>query len=126
MNKQVLTIRSYDTGIYTVTDCLPPIKYFVTPNAYTEELITEQTDYLKSCKAKYLIMKTEAPIYYSNFLPDVTHDYDLLCETKEVYRIEFLLDPLEYLWTLGYMRKFIESIHTPKQEIVTYRLYLRR
>lgn len=126
MNKQVLTIRSYDTGIYTVTDCLPPIKYFVTPNAYTEELITEQTDYLKSCKAKYLIMKTEAPIYYSDFVPDVTRDYNLLCETKEVYRIEFLLDPLEYLWTLGYMRKFIESIHTPKQEIVTYRLYIRR
>ena len=28
--KQVLTIRSYDTGIYTLTDCLPPIKYFCT------------------------------------------------------------------------------------------------
>lgn len=126
MNKQVLTIKSYDTGIYTVTDCLPPIKYFVTPNAYTEELITEQTAYLESCQAKYLIMKTEAPVYYSNFLPDVTRDYVLLCETKEVYRIEFLLNPLEYLWTLGYMNELIERIYTPNRINITYRLYRRK
>jgi hypothetical protein len=125
-DKQVLTVKSYDTGIYTITDCLPPIKYFVTPNAYTEELVTEQTDYLKSCKAKYVIMKTEAPIYYQNFLPDLSQDYKLLCETKEPYRIECLLNPLEYLWTLGYMRSFIERFYTPERVYITYRLYYRK
>lgn len=125
-NKQVLTIRSYDTGIYTLTDCLPPIKYFVTPNAYVEELVNEQTDYLQSCKAKYLIMKTEEPSYYGNFHPDLTHDYNLLCETNNIWRPEFLLHPMEFLWSLGYMRGLIEYIYTPERQSVAYRLYQRK
>ena len=55
ISKKVLTVRSYDTGIYTLTDCLPPIKYFSTPDVYIEELVREQTDYMESCQAKYII-----------------------------------------------------------------------
>ena len=124
--KQVLTIRSYDTGIYTLTDCLPPIKYFVTPNAYVEELVTEQTAYLESRQAKYLVMKTEEPICYGTFHPDLKHGYDLVCETVNPRRVEFLLHPLQFLWTLGYTRTSIESFYTPEQESVTYRLYRRK
>lgn len=109
-SKQVLTVRSYETGIYTQTDCLPPIKYFVTPNAYVQELVEEQTAYLASCQAKYLIMKTEEPIYYGTFHPDLTRDYNLVCETSEPRRREFLLCPLQYLHP---------------SETVTYRLYKR-
>lgn len=125
--KQVLTIKSYDTGIYTLTDCLPLIKYFVTPNAYVEELITEQTEYLKSCKAKYLIQKTDGfAHYYGTFNPDVLRDYELVCETENIYRPEFLLHPMEFLWSLGYMKELIEQFCTPERRQVTYRLYQRR
>lgn len=123
-DKQVLTVKSYDTGIYTLTDCLPPIKYFSTPNAYLEELVTEQTNYLKSCKAKYLIMKEDGfPHYYSSFHLDLTRDYTLIQEETNVYRCEFLLHPLQFLWSLGYMNAFIEHFYTPEHRNVTYRLY---
>jgi len=125
-HKEILTIRSYDTGIYTQTDCLPPIKYFCTPNAYVEELVEEQTAYLESCKAKYLIMKTEEPIYYSTFHPNLEHDYKLVCETTETCRSEFLLHPLQFLWSLGYMKGLVERIYTPEHRFVTYRLYRRK
>ena len=124
--KQVLTIRSYDTGIYTLTDCLPPIKYFCTPNAYVEELISEQTAYLESRKAKYLIMKTEEPICYSAFHPDLTRDYMLIQEESHAFRQEFILHPLQFLWSLGYMKGLIERFYTPEHLLVTYRLYRRR
>ena len=123
-DKQVLTVKSYDTGIYTLTDCLPPIKYFVTPNAYTEELIHEQTNYLESCKAKYVIMKTDSfAHYYGDFQPNLTRDYELVQETSCIYRTEFLLHPLEFLWSLGYMNRLIERIYSPEQRKVIYRLY---
>ena len=122
-DKQVLTVKSYDTGIYTLTDCLPPVKYFSTPNAYLEELVTEQTNYLKSCKAKYLILKTEEPVHYENFHPDLTRDYTLIQEESNVYRCELLLHPLQFLWSLGYMNAFIEHFYSPEHRNVTYRLY---
>jgi hypothetical protein len=124
--KQVLTIRSYDTGIYTLTDCLPPIKFFVTPNAYVEELITEQAAYLESRKAKYLIMKTEEPVYYGTFHPDLTHDYDCICETSNACRFEFLLHPMQFLWSLGYMKGVVEHFYTPNHSLINYRLYRRK
>lgn len=123
-DKQVLTVKSYDTGIYTLTDCLPPIKYFSTPNAYLEELVTEQTNYLKSCKAKYLIMKEDGfPHYYGSFHLDLTRDYTLIQEESNVYRCEFLLHPLQFLWSLGYVNAFIEHFYTQEHRNVTYRLY---
>jgi hypothetical protein len=124
--KQVLTIRSYDTGIYTLTDCLPPIKYFCTPNAFVEELITEQTAYLESRKAKYLVMKTEEPICYGSFHPDLTRDYVLVQEESQLCRQEFILHPLQFMWSLGYMRGLIERFYTPEQLLITYRLYRRK
>lgn len=124
--KEILTVKSYDTGIYTRTDCLPPIKYFVTPNAYVEELVAEQTAYLESCRAKYLVMKTEPPIYYSSFHVDMTRNYDLLCETEELRRCELLVHPLHFLWSLGYLRDAIERIYTPERPTVSYRLYRRK
>ena len=124
--KQVLTIRSYDTGIYTLTDCLPPIRFFCTPNAYVEELITEQTAYLESRQAKYLIMKTEEPICYPMFHPDLTRDYQLVQETSHPFRQEFILHPLQFLWSLGYMKGLMERIYTPNPLHVTYRLYRRK
>ena len=123
-DKQVLTVKSYDTGIYTLTDCLPPIKYFSTPNAYVEELVREQTAYLKSCQAKYLIQKSgDASKYYDSFHPDLERDYTLIQEASNAYRTEFLLHPLEFLWSLGYMRGFIERFHTPEGRRVVYRLW---
>ena len=123
-DKQVLTVKSYDTGIYTLTDCLPPIKYFSTPNAYVEELVREQTAYLESCKAKYVILKDDSfPHYYSTFHPNLTRDYTLIQETSDTYRTEFLLHPLQFLWSLGYMKGFIESFYTPEHHNVYYRLY---
>ncbi|MCH5169377.1 MAG: glycosyltransferase family 39 protein, partial [Prevotellaceae bacterium] len=124
--KGVLTVKSYDTGIYTLTDCLPPVKYFSTPNAYVEELVAEQTACLESCQAKYLIMKTEPPIYYETFHVDLTKDYELLCETEEVRRKEFLLHPLYYLWSLGYMNGLFERICKPERQTISYRLYKRK
>lgn len=125
--KQVLTIKSYDTGIYTLTDCLPPIKYFATPNAYTEELVKEQTNYLNSCRAKYIILKTDDfPHYYGSFNPNLSQNYNLIRETTAIYRPEFLLHPMEFLWSLGYMREFIEHFYTPEHRLVTYRLYQRK
>lgn len=121
--KEVLTVKSYDTGIYTLTDCLPPIKYFVTPNVYIEELVTEQTEYLESCRAKYLAMKTKEPIYYSSFRPDLTRDYELVCEAEKNYRHEFLLHPLQFLWSIGYMRGLMEHFYTPEHDVFYYRLY---
>ena len=47
--KQVLTVKSYNTGIYNLTGTLPPVKYFCTPNVYLPELVEEQTAYLESC-----------------------------------------------------------------------------
>lgn len=122
--KEILTVKSYDTGIYTLTDCLPPIKYFCTPNTYFPELVEEQTTYLESCRAKYLIQKSgDTCRYYGSFRPDLGRDYDLIKEASDDYRTEFLLHPLEFLWSLGYMRGFIESFHTPERRLVIYRLY---
>ena len=123
-DKQVLTINSYDTGIYTLTDCLPPIKYFVTPNVYVKELVDEQTDYLTTCKAKYLIRKTDGfEHYYETFHPDLSRDYRAIYTTTSAYRPELLLHPLEYLWTLGYIRGVVEKQGEPERRVVTYRLY---
>ena len=125
--KQVLTVKSYDTGIYTLTDCLPLIKFFSTPNAYVEELVREQTAFLESRKAKYLIMKTDGfERYYGSFRPNLQRDYTLIKETKAIYRPEFLLHPMEFLWSLGYMRGIINRIYTPEHRLVTYRLYCRK
>lgn len=124
--KQVLTLNSYDTGVYTQTDCLPPIKFFCTPNAYVEELVREQTDFLESCKAKYIIMKTEFNTHYSTFRPNIDRDYVLVQEESYVHRKEFILHPLEYLWSLGYMRGFIERFYTPEKERIIFRLYRRK
>lgn len=124
--KEILTVKSYDTGIYTQTDCLPPVRYFVTPNAYVEELVAEQTAYLESCRAKYLVMKTEPPVYYSSFHVDMTRHYDLLRETEELRRCELLMHPLHFLWSLGCLRGVIERFYTPERPTVTYRLYRRK
>lgn len=123
-DKEVLTVNSYDTGIYTLTDCLPPVKYFSTPNAYIEELVLEQSACLKSRRCKYLIRKDNGFVgYYGSFCPDLSKDYELIKETKDVYRPEFLLHPLEFMWTLGYMKRFIEKFHTPERREVKYQLY---
>ena len=124
--KEVLTVMSYETGIYTLTDCLPPIRFFCTPNFYTEELVREQTDYLNSLKAKYLIQKSETPIFYDKCQPALPPDYLLLQETSQPSRPEFLLHPMEFLWSLGYMRGIINRIYTPEHRLVTYRLYCRK
>jgi len=125
--KQVLTVKSYNTGIYNLTGTLPPVKYFCTPNVYLPELVEEQTAYLESCQAKYLIQKSgDTARYYGSFQPDLERDYVLMKETSEDYRTEFLLHPLEFLWTLGYMQGFIESFYTPEHRLVTYRLYCRK
>lgn len=122
--KEILTVKSYDTGIYMLTDGLPPIKYFCTPNTYIPELVQEQTAYLKSCQAKYLIQKTgDASKYYDSFHPDLERDYTLIQEVSNAYRTEFLLHPLEFLWSLGYMKGFIEYFHTPEHRLVTYQLW---
>lgn len=122
--KEVLTVKSYGIGIYALTDCLPPIKYFFTPNAYIEELVTEQTEYLESCKAKYLVMKTHEPICYDSFCPDLTRDYELIYETEETYhRQALLLHPLQFLWSIGYMRGLMEHFYTPEHDVFHYRLY---
>ena len=125
-DKEVLTVMSYETGIYTLTDCLPPIRFFCTPNFYTEELVREQTDYLTSLKAKYLIRKSDVPICYDKCQPDLPRDYLLVQETSEASRPEFLLHPLEFLWSLGYMNGFIERFHSPEHRLVTYSLYRRK
>ena len=124
IRKKVLTVRSYDTGIYTLTDCLPPIKYFSTPDVYIEELVREQTDYMESCQAKYIIQKDDGnAYYYGSFRPNIEQDYILIQEASDKYRYEFLLHPLQFLWSLGYMNRLIEKIYTPKHHNVNYRLY---
>ena len=100
------------------------IKYFVTPNVYVKELVDEQTDYLTTCKAKYLIRKTDGfEHYYETFHPDLSRDYRAIYTTTSAYRPELLLHPLEYLWTLGYIRGVIEKQCEPERRVVTYRLY---
>lgn len=127
MEKQVLTVKSYDTGIYTLTDCLPPVKYFSTPNAYVPELVREQTAFLESARAKYLVRKDNGfSGYYPDFHPDLTRHYELVQEASDVFRPEFLLHPAEFLWTLGYMNGLVERFHTPEKRRVTYQLYRRK
>ena len=71
-------------------------------------------------------MKTEFNTHYSTFRPNIDRDYVLIQEESYVHRKEFILHPLEYLWSLGYMRGFIERFYTPEKERIIFRLYRRR
>ena len=61
--------------------------------------------------------------YYETFHPDLSRDYRAIYTTTSAYRPELLLHPLEYLWTLGYIRGVVEKQGEPERRVVTYRLY---
>lgn len=128
-DKQVLCTKSYETGIYILTDCLPPIAHFFTMNVYVPDYIETHRAYLASGKAKYVIRKSDGSGnetgHYKDFVPDLSN-YELVMESYTDYRTEFILHPLQYLWTLGYTQPLMRRFYTPDDRNVHWMLYRRR
>ena len=124
-NKKVLTFCSRDTGIYLLTDQLPPNRHFFVPNVKIPEIRTEQANTLARGDIKYLIRKKDIN---TNIIPyyetEVPQGYNLILHTKELYRYRVLINPLKYLWSLGYTQGLLAHIMTKNDwEYQTFYLY---
>lgn len=123
-NKKVLTFCSRDTGIYLLTDQLPPNKHFFVPNVKIPEIRTEQANTLKKKDIKYLIrkkdMNTSIIPYYEAEIPQ---GYELILQKKELYRYHLLTNPMMFLWNLGYTQGWLRHMMEPGQEYQSIFLY---
>ncbi len=124
-NKKVLTFSSHDTGIYVLTNQLPPNKHFYMPNIKIPEIKVEQANTLAKGDIKYLIRKTddnpgEIQLYYNAEIPK---DYELILQKREPYRYRFITSPMMHLWSLGYTQRWLKHIMAPCQEYQTFYLY---
>ncbi len=126
-NKKVLTFCSRDTGIYLLTDQLPPNPHFFVPNVKIPEIKTEQAITIAQGDIEYLIQKkyinTSIIPYYETKIPG---NYELIFQKRELYRYHFLINPKMHLWNLGYTQYFMKHIMTPGQEYQTFHLYKKR
>lgn len=125
-NKKVLTFCSRDTGIYLLTDQLPPNRHFFIPNVKIPEIKTEQASTLAENDIKYLIRKKDMN---TNIIPyyetDIPPNYELILQKQELYRYRILINPLKHLWSLEYTQVVLS--HIMEQPDWEYqRLYLYR
>ena len=126
-NKKVLTFCSRDTGIYLLTDQLPPNKYFFIPNLIIPEIKVELAKTLAKGDIMYLIRKDEknknvVPFYETR----VPEDYELIFHKKELFRHRFLLNPLMFIWNLCYTQPLLKGFVEPKREYQEILLYRKR
>ncbi len=123
-DKKVLTFSSKDTGIYIITDQLPPNPHYFVTNLQIPETKIEQANTLAKGDIKYLIRKeyTNKTIfqYYNASIPQ---DYELVFQKSELRRYHFLINPKMHLWNLGYTQGWLKHIMTPGQEYQSMFLY---
>ena len=124
----VLTFSSYDTGIYLLTDVLPPNRFFFAPNATKPEIKAEQAECIRICKPKFLVRKTERvqsliQKYYDMPIPE---EYTLVFHKKEQLRYYFLINPKMFLWNLGYTQGLMKGLVDENAEQQNLYLYERK
>lgn len=126
-NKKVLTFCSRDTGIYLLTDQLPPNKFFFVPNLILPDIRDNQAQTIEQGDIKYLIRKDDknknVVPFYETEVPD---DYELIFHGQEVFRHRFLINPLMFLWNLGYTQPLLKGIVEPEREYQDMLLYRKR
>lgn len=126
-NKKVLTFCSRDTGIYLLTDQLPPNRYFFVPNLIIPEIKTDQAQTIAQGDIKYLIRKDDknknVVPFYETEVPD---DYELIFHKQEPFRHRFIISPIMFLWSLGYTQPFLDGFIEPKREFQDILLYRKR
>ena len=126
-DKKVLTFCSRDTGIYLLTDQLPPNKFFFVPNLILPDIRNNQAQTIEQGDIKYLIRKDDKNKnvipFYETEVPD---DYELIFHGQEVFRHRFLINPLMFLWNLGYTQPLLKGIVEPEREYQDMLLYRKR
>lgn len=124
-NNDVLTFSSHETGIYQVTDILPPNKYFFASNLSHPTNKAQQAALVATGKVKYLIRKTD-PVkttleFYQAPIPSF---YTLRYQGHQLFRYHFLLNPPMFLWNLGWtqplLRHFMDGDREEQECILLY------
>ncbi len=123
-SKKVMTFFSKDTGIYLLTDQLPPNPHFFLPNITIPEIKSEQVDVVAKGDIKYLIQKDYMNAILSQYYnTEIPTGYELVLQKRELYRFHFLINPRMHLWNLGYTQKWLKHIMKPDKDYQTFYLY---
>lgn len=124
----VLTFSSHETGIYLLSDVLPPNRFFFAPNATKPEIKTEQAECIRFQKPKFLVRKTD-PVqssilrFYDMPIPK---EYKLVIHEKELFRYHFLINPKMFLWNLGYTHRLMKGMVDENAKQQNLYLYERK
>lgn len=119
----IMEYRSRETGIYTYTHHMPPMRYFFLLSVVHEELKKDQDKCLNSRRCKYVLVKDQvlAPEVYEA-IPAA--GYELIETRTELFRTLKLLNPKIFLWNLGWpqplMRVLVGEV---EPETAVFRLY---
>ena len=111
----VLLYRCGDKGLFVLTDKMPAVKHFFSVGvAHIPDEVAEQEACLASRKAHFVLTADKLP---------ESSGYTLIYEQPDEPERVFLVNPLAYLWHLGYPRCLLRHFmaEPPLQSIL--RLY---
>lgn len=121
----ILEYRSRETGIYTYTHHMPPVRFFFLLSVVHRELEEDQDACLRSRRCKYVLVKDQvlAPEVYEA-IPEA--GYELIETRSEIFRTLKLLNPKIFLWNLGWTQPIMRAIvGEVEPEWAVFRLYRR-
>ena len=90
-NPTLLNVNMLDSGLYTVADVVPSVKYFQTNGIAFEEMFEEQERYIKEGLTQFVICRFEYPEY-------ILDKYELVAE--ESFKTDGKNDSMYYLFRL--------------------------
>ena len=90
-NPTLLNVNMLDSGLYTVADVVPSVKYFQTNGIAFEEMFEEQERYIKEGLTQFVICRFEYPDY-------ILDKYELVAE--ESFKTDGKNDSMYYLFQL--------------------------
>ena len=111
----VLLYRCGDRGLFVLTDKMPAVKHFFSVGvAHIPDEVAEQEACLASRKAHFVLTADKLP---------ESSDYTLIYEQPDEPERVFLMNPLAYLWHLGYPRCLLRHFMAEPQPGAFLRLY---
>ena len=90
-NPTLLNVNMLDSGLYTVANVVPSVKYFQTNGIAFEEMFEEQERYIKEGLTQFVICRFEYPDY-------ILDKYELVAE--ESFKTDGKNDSMYYLFQL--------------------------
>lgn len=105
----IMEYRSRETGIYTLTHHLPPMRFFFLLSVVHDDLKENQDECLRSRRCKYVLVKDqvlEDEVYEA--IPEA--GYELQYTRYELFRTLKLLNPKVFLWNLGWPQPLMRPL----------------